>query len=431
MQSGMTANNAAASRPGAPPKLGPNDRVPLAIIGLGGRGRDHMQFYASLPQAEIAAVCDLDQSAQERAVALVEKLTGKKPRVFSDMRKVFDDPGILAVSMATPNHWHALSTIWACQAGKDVYVEKPASHNIWEGRQMVAAARKYGRMVQVGSQSRTTAHKQKAIALLQQGVLGKVYAVRGLCYRRRQSIGRKPDAPVPPGLNWDAFLGPAPLRPFNPLRFAYNWHWFWDTGNGDIGNQGVHELDICLWALGRNELPRTVVSTGGKYLWDDLQETPNMQQAHFDFGDVKVDFEVRNLLTVDEAVPRAGASTVGNIIFGADGYMVLDFAGFRIYQGERHELVREEKLSEAKAWDTAPHMDNFLNAVKSRRYQDLTADIATGTRAAAMAHLANISYRLGRRVTFDEATMKFAADTEANALLSRNYRRPYVVPEKV
>ncbi|MEO8126870.1 MAG: Gfo/Idh/MocA family oxidoreductase, partial [Bryobacteraceae bacterium] len=209
--------------------IGANDKVNVAVIGLGGRGRNHMTEYAKLPEANIGALCDVDQAALERGIAFVEKATGNKPKGYSDMRQVFADKSIDAVSMPIPNHWHSLATIWACQAGKDVYVEKPACHNVFEGKMMVEAARKYKRMVQIGSQSRSMPHKQKAIELLHQGVIGKVYHAKGLCYKRRVSIGHKEDSPTPPGVNWDMFLGPAPMRAFNELRFKYNWHWFWDT----------------------------------------------------------------------------------------------------------------------------------------------------------------------------------------------------------
>ena len=412
--------------------LGANDKVSLAMVGLGGRGRDHIGFYATLPSANITAICDVNQAAQERGVALVEKLTGKKPKVYSDMRQVFDDRTIDAVSIATPNHWHALSTIWACQAGKDVYIEKPASHNIYEGQQMVAAARKYGRMVQVGSQSRTTQHKVRAMKLLQEGVIGKLYLAKGLCYKRRPSIGRKPDTAVPAGVNWDQFLGPAPLRPFNELRFAYNWHWFWDTGNGDIGNQGVHEMDLARWGLGKNELPKSVISTGGKFLYDDDQETPNMQSATFDYGDVQIQFEVRGLMTGAEGgLPLREGHTIGNLFFGSEGYMAIDVGGFQVYRGEKHDKVMDESFREAKAWDSAPHMDNFLQAVKARKRESLTAEIEQGAMSAAMCHMANTSYRVGRKLTFDERTMRYVGDAEANRMLTREYRKPYVVPAQV
>ena len=271
--------------------LGANDRVNVGVVGLGGRGRAHMQEWMTVPGSKITALCDVDQAALERGQALVSRNGGEKPTGYSDMRKLFEDKNVDAVSMPLPNHWHALSTIWACQAGKDVYVEKPACHNVHEGRKMIEAARKYKRMVQVGSQSRSTPHKIEAMAKLHDGVIGKLYQSKGICYKRRVSIGHKPDSPTPPGVNWDLFLGPAPMRPFNELRFKYNWHWFWDTGNGDIGNQGVHEMDLARWALGVG-MPTSVVSTGGKYAYDDDQETPNTQLARFDYGNAELIFDV-------------------------------------------------------------------------------------------------------------------------------------------
>jgi predicted dehydrogenase len=408
--------------------MGANDKVNVAVVGLGGRGRDHMNALSKLPDARIAALCDVDQASLERGIALVEKATGYKPKGYADMRQVFDDKSIDAVSMPLPNHWHSLATIWACQAGKDVYIEKPACHNVWEGAKMVEAARKYKRMVQIGSQSRTIPHKQKAIELLRQGIIGKVYLAKGLCYKRRLSIGHKEDSPTPPGVDWDKFLGPAPKRAFNELRFKYNWHWFWDTGNGDIGNQGVHEMDIARWGLGK-EMPKSVVSTGGKYVYTDDQETPNTQIATFDYGDSEIVFEVRGLISGEESgLKIRGNNVVGNLFYGADGYMAVDSSGFQVYKGEKRELAMEEKSA---GGDTEPHMANFLKAVKSRNYQDLNADVQIGVTSADLCHLANISYRVGRKLAWDSTTNRFSSDAEANKLLTRDYRAPYVVPEKV
>src|SRR5690349_5325746 len=299
------------------PILGANDRINVGIVGLGGRGTDHMESYASLDSdARIAALCDVNQSARERAVAAVRKLKGYDAKEYTDMRALFESKDIDAVSLPLPNHWHALATIWACQAGKDVYVEKPACHNIFEGHQMVRAARKYNRMVQVGSQSRSTAHIMRAIQLLREGAIGQVYHARGLCFRRRFSIGHAPDEAVPAGLQWDIFLGPAQWKPYSKNKFAYNWHWFWDTGNGDIGNQGVHEMDIALWGLGRTAWPIGVQSSGGKYVWKDDQETPNTLHSVFDFGDAELTFDTRNLPTPPEALPpSATPNYVGNVFF--------------------------------------------------------------------------------------------------------------------
>ncbi len=421
---GLAAASASSSRLGAA-----NDKVNVAVIGLGGRGRAHMTEYSKLPEARIAALCDVDQAALERGQALVEKATGKKPKGYSDMRQVFDDKEVEAVSMPLPNHWHALATIWACQAGKDVYVEKPACHNPFEGARMVDAARKYKRMVQIGSQSRSLPHKLKAIQLLHDGAIGKVYLAKGLCFKRRPSIGHKPDTPVPPGLDWDKFLGPAPMRAYNELRFKYNWHWFWDTGNGDIGNQGVHEMDVARWGLGKEGLPQSVTSTGGKYIYNDDQETPNTQMATFDYGDAELMFEVRGLLTGPEGgLEIRGNNTVGNLFYGSDGWMAVDGAGFQVYKGDKNEKTMDEKIAKG---DTGPHMLNFLAAVKSRNYQDLHADVQVGVTSANLCHLANISYRLKRKLNFDSSAGKFVNDAEANALMTRKYRAPYVVPEKV
>jgi len=422
LASGMTARGA-------------NERINVAVIGLRGRGRDHITSYSKLPQARIAAVCDIDQAQIERAVAFTEKTTGYKPQnTYQDIRKLLENKDIDAVSIATCNHWHALATVWACQAGKDVYVEKPASHEIWEGRKMVEAARKHNRMVQVGMQSRTTQHKIEAMRLLREGAIGKVYLAKGLCYKRRKSIGHQPDGPVPAGVDYDTWLGPAPMRPFNPNRFHYNWHWFWDTGNGDIGNQGVHEMDICRWGLNKNALPEVVVSDGGKYAYNDDQETPNTQLATFKYDDCELVFEVRGLLTGGEGNVSYAADNngcVGNLFYGSDGWMSVDLHGFQIYRGEERKLAQEMKHVEPEEWATTPHIENFLKAVRSRNHKDLTCDIEDGHLSAALVHMANISYRTGRKLHFDPKAERFVNDDEANSYLKRKYREPFVIPENV
>ncbi len=411
--------------------LGANDRIHVAVIGLGGRGGNHVDSYLGIETCRVAALCDVNQAAIEKAQARVQRSAQEAPKSYDDMRKVFEDKTIDAVSFATPNHWHALGSIWAMQAGKDVYCEKPASHNLFEGFQMIAAARKHGRMLQIGSQSRSEEHFQKAVQLLNEGIIGKVYMAKGLCFKVRRSIGRKPDEPTPPGVDWSQFLGPAPMRPFNELRFRYNWHWFWDTGNGDLGNQGVHQTDILLWGLGKTTLPKHTVSTGGKLVYDDDQETPNTQMCAYDWGDgVQAQFEVRGLPTGPEGgLSARGGNTVGNIFFGSEGWLSLDGGGFQVYKGVRGEKIMDVPATRVN--DTQVHMRNFLDAVRSRRHQDLNADIEIGMRAAAIVHQANISYRLGRKVTWDEATRKFVGDSEANRMISRDYRKPYVVPENV
>ncbi len=411
---------------------GANSAVNVAVIGLGGRGRELMTVFASQPNCRIAALCDIDQSRLEQGEQLAQQIGAGRPKPYQDLRRLFDDKTVDAVVVVTCNHWHALATIWACQAGKDVYVEKPSSHNVFEGRRMTEAARKYNRVVQVGMQSRSITHKRRAIELLHQGAIGKLYMAKGLCFKRRLSIGRMPNGPVPPGVDYDLWRGPAPWREFNPNRFHYKWHWFWETGNGDIGNQGPHQMDLARWGLGKTGLPQRVSSSGAKFLYDDDQETPNTQFAVFDYGDCQVEFEVRGLLTAGESsITFEDGNFIGNLFFGSQGVMALDARGFRIYKGEKRELAEEMKLIEAKPDDPAPHIANFLDVVRSRKQQDLAAGVEQGHISSAMCHLANISYRLRRSLTFDPIQERFQGDEAADELLTRRYRAPYVVPARV
>ena len=429
------------------PILGANDRVNIGIVGLGGRGNDHIGFYMRLDsECRIAAIVDVNQAAREKANARILKEKGYSSKEYDDMRKMFESKDIDAVSLPLPNHWHALATIWACQAGKDVYVEKPACHNIFEGRKMVEAARKYKRMVQVGSQSRSIPYKQQAIQLIRDGAIGTVYQARVICFRRRFSIGHTPDEPVPPGLNWDLFLGPAQFKPYSKNKFAYNWHWFWDTGNGDIGNQGVHETDIAIWGLGRSDWPKTVMSSGGKYVWKDDQETPNTLLAAYNFGDVEVTIDVRNLPTPTENLAPLRPAYVGNLFMGDKGFITIDGTGFKLYKsaganiaGEaargagagQQEKYEPGETSAGDKQDTAPHMKNFLDAVRSRDYKSLNAEVEIGTHSADFCHLGNIAYRTGRMLHLDQTTGLATGDNEASAMYTRNYRKPYIVPDKV
>jgi predicted dehydrogenase len=431
--SGALAAASASSFPAAAAQSGtaPSDRINVAVIGLRGRGRDHLNLYAAQRDARIAAICDIDDAQLERATALTRQLNQPDPTPFKDFRRLLDNKDIHAVSIATPNHWHALMTVWACQAGKDVYVEKPASHTLWEGRKMVEAARKYSRVVQVGMQSRTTHHKIKAVQRLRDGAIGQLYMAKGLCYKRRLPIGVSPDGSPPPGVDYDTWLGPAQSYTFNEKKFHYNWHWFWATGNGDIGNQGVHEMDIARWGLGKDTLPRKVHSNGGLFGSDD-QETPNTQLAEFEYGDALLTFEVRGLLTGGEGdLSREGPNYIGNLFFGTKGWMSLDLDGYKIYTGEKNDLLEEMKYTESSKWDTGPHVENFLHAVRTRNSKDLNADILEGHLSAGLVHMANISYRTGRKLVFDPNTETFPGDPEANALLKRNYRAPYTMPDPV
>jgi predicted dehydrogenase len=430
------------------PILGANDRVNVGIVGLGGRGNDHIGFYGTLDSdCRMAAICDVNQAAREKANARIQKAKGYTAKEYNDMRELFASKEIDAVSLPLPNHWHALATIWACQAGKDVYVEKPACHNIFEGRKMVEAARKYKRMVQVGSQSRSIPYKQQAIKLIHDGAIGSLYQVKGICYRRRFTIGHTPDEPVPPGVDWDKFLGAAQYKPYSKNKFAYNWHWFWDTGNGDIGNQGIHEMDINMWALNRTDWPATVMSSGAKYVWKDDQETPNTLLAAYNFGDVEMTFEVRNLPTPTENAAPVRPNYVGNLFLGDKGFMTVDGTGFHLYksaaasQGEgvrgasastgNLEKYETGESAPSDKQDTAPHMKNFLDAVRSRDYKSLTAEVEIGAHSANFCHFANIAYRTGRMLHLDTKSGEAVGDSEASALYTRDYRKPYVVPDRV
>ena len=407
-----------------------NDTVRVGVIGIGGRGNSHVSGFGRLPNVEVAAICDVDEAHLQKGPAQVEKAGWKKPQAFSDFRKMLEDKSIDAVSIATPNHWHTLMTIWACQAGKDVYVEKPCSHNIFEAQQIVAAARKYDRMVQMGSQIRSSVAVQEAVTKMREGEFGDVYMARGLCFKWRDTIGRTPVAPVPAGVDYDLWTGPAPMRPFTRNRFHYNWHWFWDTGNGDIGNQGIHEMDIARWGLGV-KYPTKASAIGGHFMFDDDQETPNTLTCAFEFNEGgkhrMLEFEVRHWMTNREAdiTERSSTNTIGNIFYGSKGYLAVDS-----YSSYKSWLGRQRTPGPARNAG-GDHFLNFIEAVRSRKRETLNAEIEEGAASTVLVHLANISYRVGRTLHFDAKTMTCKGDAEANQYLTRDYRKPFVVPEKV
>lgn len=408
----------------------PNDTVRVAVVGCGGRGSSHMGAWTSQNNVELAALVDVDDSHSERYVGSLQK-RGKQPvPTFRDIRKVLEDKNIDAVSIASPNHWHTLQTIWACQAGKDVYVEKPCSHNVFESRQIVAAARKYNRIVQMGSQSRSSTALQEAVQKLKTGEFGEVYMARALCFKARNTIGKTPVEAVPPGVDYDMWSGPAQLKPFTKNRFHYNWHWFWDYGNGDLGNQGIHEVDIARWGLGVTH-PTKVTAMGGKFMFDDDQETPNTISASLEFnvgGKPKMmTFEVRHWYSNHEAGiggERAG-NTIGNTFYGSNGYVVID--GYNKYWSY---MGREGKPGPTRN-ERDNHFENFIAGVRSRKTADLNAEIEEGAMSCVLMHLANVSYRVGRTLHWDEKTWSVKGDAEANKMLTRNYRAPYIVPAKV
>jgi predicted dehydrogenase len=425
----MTSTTAAAAmRANAPASA--NDTVRVACVGVRGQGRSHIQAYGRMPNVEIAAICDVDESVLAKGLDEAEKVTRKRPAGFTDLRKLLEDKSIDAISIATPNHSHALQAIWGCQAGKDVYVEKPCAYNIFEAKQLVAAARKYNRMVQHGTNGRSSSAMQEAVKLVRQGVIGDVYLSRGLCYKWRDTIGRAPVEPVPPGVHYDLWLGPAPRREFTRNRFHYNFHWLWDYGNGDIGNQGVHQMDAARWLLGVT-YPTKVSAIGGHFMFDDDQETPNTMVASFEFDEggkkKMLVFEVRHWMTNSEAgiASRGDSIAVGNIVYGSKGYLSTG-GGFKIFLGK--EQQPGPSPSEAGRGD---NWANFIQAVRSRKASDLNAPMEEGAPSVTLIHLANISYRLGRTLHFDPATLACQGDAEANAMFTRQYRAPFVVPEKV
>jgi len=435
---------------------GANDRVNIAMIGIRNRGNALTATFAKIAGVHIKTLCDVDENLYAQRVKEVEQQQGSAPSTQYDLRRVLDDKDIDAVVVATPNHWHALATIWACQAGKHVYVEKPCSHNIFEGRKTIAAARKYNCLVQGGFQFRSTRNIRQAMKFLHDGGIGEVYMARGLCFKSRGDIGKYPDGPMSKGeefnltvdgdnkltydcdylkgVHYDLWLGPAPQRPFNRNRFHYNYHWFWDYGNGDIGAQGPHQFDIARWGLNKNEHPVKITSTGGYFAFDSAQETPNTQTAVYEYADGKIlQFDVRGLYTnIEEDI------NVGNFFYGTKGWMHIKgdtwktFFGRKNEPGPAYETAGEyaDPMNLAGTGEGA-HCENFIRAIRSGKSEYITCDIETAFFSDTLHHLANISYRLGRQLTFDGAKEKFVGDDQANRMLTRNYRDPYVVTENV
>jgi predicted dehydrogenase len=444
--------------------VGANERINVAVIGIRNQGSVHIDTWCSLrlnQNVVLKTICDTDEQFFESRSKIVQDKTGLKPLTEWDIRKVLDDKEIDAVSIVVPNHWHALATIWACQAGKHVYVEKPASHNLWEGRKMIEASRKYNVRVQVGFQSRSGNNMREALKFIHDGGIGEVYMARGLCYKLRDSYGVAKDSTPPASFHYDRWLGPAPYRPYNVKRSHYCWHWYWDTGNGDTGNQGPHQFDIARLGLNKNEHPVSVYSAGGIYGFNQdestpenrtpgtlvyggvesyghdktSQETPNIQTSIFKYGDGKIlEFETRGRYTNRES---SADISVGNMFYGTEGYLEIKdeaarpWKAFRRREKEPFAGSKEETDSTKQAQDIlAQHFSNFLDAIRSGKDETLNSDIVEGHYSSALPHLANISYRLGRELTFKGDYEKFANDSEADTLLTRVYRKPYIVPEE-
>lgn len=426
---GTTATAAVVAGTMAKGKVfGANEKVRVACVGIHGRGASHIAAFSEHPESEVVALCDVDSDVLQRGGEMFKKVKGRMPRLATDVRELLARDEIDAVSIATPNHWHTLIAVWACQAGKDVYVEKPLSHEVWEGQQLVAAAKKYNRVVQHGTQGRSEARWLRDIKLMHEGCIGELHTARALGFKNgnRGSIGFAEDSTPPSNLDWNLWQGPAEERPYNPLYHPYNWHWFWHYGNGEIGNQGVHQMDIAVWGMNRG-LPVKVYSTGGRYTYKDQAETPNTNTACFTYADgTELIFDVRNRFTNSEGAAVVNGELkegvrVGNLFYGSEGYYVEE-VGFFDKNDKLMDVAGEDVKSDN-------HFANFIKAVKSRNPEDNRADVAVGHASCVHCHLANISYRLGRSLEFDPATERFVNDDEANALLTRAYRDGFEVPE--
>lgn len=407
---------------------GANDRIRIAVMGMGGRGGDHMVRASKIKGIEAAAICDPDESRTRSWAATLEASTGKRPRTEQDIRRILDDKNVDAVIVSCCNHWHALAAIWACQAGKHVYVEKPVSHDFQSGRQLVQAARRYNRCAQGGTQNRSDIRKRKAVKLLHAGLIGDVYMARWIIAARREPIGFKKPEPPPPELNWDLWLGPAPEQPFHRNLVHYNWHWFWDSGNGEMGNNGAHFMDTA--RLGLNvKLPISVHSIGGRYGYKDQAETPNTQTTTFEYPDGKIlACDIRGGYTGEES---------GWWFYGSEGSMFMPGNGqFKVFWLTNHspDPVRSytKEMDEEAGINpdsTVAHQINFYDAIRAGDPKLLRGEIEEIFESCALCLLANISYRIGRKLEFDPASEKFR-DADANDLLSRAYRKPYTI-EKV
>ncbi len=397
-----------------------NSILRVAVVGVNGRGASHIGGFGGRSDCEIAALVDVDEVVANRRADEIEKSKGKRPTIYGDLRKCLENKDIDIVSIATPNHWHALAAIWAVQAGKDVYVEKPVSHNVSEGRRIVEAARKYEKIVQTGTQSRSNSGMREAIQFVHDGGIGDVKLARGLCYKRRPSIGPKGNYDVPASVNFDLWCGPAAMTNVTRPKFHYDWHWQWEFGNGDLGNQGIHQMDIARWGLGEMSLGKSVRSYGGRFGYEDAGETANTQVCIHEYpNDKRLVFEVRGLQTE----PLNGAS-VGVIFYGEKGMLVIgSYAGGVVFDNDGKEVKKFSGGSDAA------HFENFVEAVRKRDHKLLNADILDGHLSSALCHLGNISYRLGTPVDADTLQKSFAEDKEASETLDRFHQ--HLIDNKV
>ncbi|MBP85299.1 MAG: dehydrogenase [Planctomycetaceae bacterium] len=451
--------------------IGANDTIRLGVAGINGRGTSHIDGFASQKNVDVTYLIDPDTTLFGSRGDRVKSKGGTTPECVQDIREALDDKNLDAVSVATCNHWHSLITVWACQAGKDVYVEKPMSHNLFEGRKCVEAAAKYGRVVQHGTQQRSDENRARQIDAIQSGKYGKLLVSKGYCCKPRWSIGHKPIEKAPSTLDFDLWLGPAPKQDFHRNLVHYNWHWFWDTGNGDTGNQGVHEMDVARWGIKGATLPNKVWSVGGRFVPGeaDQGETPNMQLSVYEYDDVLLVFETRGLVENKSKYPKAPPRNVSNEFYTTEGKIV----GWKFYPKDGGT---PESISGGEATVTpGGPFGAFTAAMRSRKPEDINCDAEVAHYSSALCHLGNVSYRLGESASFSEQskslgdnkqvvesfetlksnigavdiklsettytvgrtltlnpkTEKFIGDEDANQLLTRPYRKPFVVPEQV
>ena len=393
---------------------GANDDLRVAVAGIRGRGGGLTGDFHDVAGARVVALCDVDEKVLESQVNKFKE-RNEKVAAYFDYKKMLEDKSIDIVVIATPDHWHVPLSAWSIVTGRDVYVEKPLSHTIAEGRLLIDLARKHGKIVQHGTQARSSQGIKDAIEYMKSGELGKIRMAKAINSQRRGEIGRQPDTETPPHVHYDLWLGPAPKRPFNANRFHYNWHWWWDYGTGDTGNDGIHQIDIARWGLGV-ELPKAVTCSGGQLWYDDDHETPDTQIATFEYDDVYLVYEMR-LWT---PYTHEGHEN-GNIFYGDNGTVSVGREGWQVTFSDGKKGPGGERAD-------GSHIENFIKAVRSRKISDLNADVEVGHHSAVLCHMANIAMRVGRRLKFDSKREQFIDDAEANTYLAKHYRKGYELP---
>ncbi len=408
----------------APASKSPNEKIAVAFIGVNGRGKNHIEGLSGRSDIEVRYVCDADEEVgQSTALAIAKKYNVKPPQFAKDMRQVFDDPAVHAITTATPNHWHSLTAIWAMQAGKDVYVEKPVSHNVWEGRQAVNAARKHNRICQTGTQSRSSESLHEAAKYVQEGNLGAIRYAIGTCYKARPTIG-KLDKPlvIPKEIDYDLWCGPAAMVDLYRPKLHYDWHWDFNTGNGDLGNQGIHQMDIARWFLGEQELSPEILSFGGRLGYEDAGNTPNTQIILHKYAKAPLLFEVRGLPKSREFQDKGWKDNMDKYRGAGVGVIVQCEKGYIIIPSYTQATAYGPDDKEIKTWKSRGeegHYENFLKAMRSRKVEDLNADILQGHLSSALCHTGNISYQLGKKATPHE----IAQSLQGNDLLAGSFDR--------